>query len=747
MSADRTQAAVSSKSRVARRRAFRQAFDRLEDRRLMATFAVTNANESGAGSLRAAITSANATPAADVISFNIAGGGVKTINLLNVLTIDQPVTIDATTQPGYAGAPLVRVRNGASVNNGIQVNAANSVVRGLSLTEFSIGITVDQPNVTIRNCYIGLDPTGAAAGNSNDGILVNASANYVVIRDNVISGNGLNGVKLAAQFTVPGSPVTDSAENAIFTGNIIGLDPTGLLVRANGQNGIRLEGGNSVSIGDAGDANRNIISGNALSGVRFSMASSNGQIVNNYFGLDKTGNVKLGNGGSSIVADGAMSLDIGFPGLGNRFGGNAIDLSNSIGNTITENVIGVGVNPAINLGGSGGMSITGNLNSVSNNVVGHMSRGVDLEGSNNTLTGNYVGTLPDGRVAGGSVGVFVTGSGNTLIGNRIAHFSAYGVNVVSGANNTFDNSTFANGQSYYFEAGQNDNLASPTITNISENPSGNYSTNVVFSVPAGSYRVSIYTSDTAGSANGGHTQRLLQTATFTSTGAAATRAYTLPGAGLDTKFLTATLTEMIGANSLGSTSIPSPASIIRGTPNLDVGVFEYEGGHVFKFDFTSVSSASVIPSDLVLRDTATMETYSSNTVANFADGYRFIRNAPLPDGNYEAVIPVGAVSNPYGSNRLAMSFNFHVLAGDANRDGAVDFDDLLILASNYNTTGKTFSQGNFNYDGGGNVNFDDLLILAAKYNTTLAAAASPLVAPGNVDGNDDAGSVGDDVLA
>jgi hypothetical protein len=70
------------------------------------------------------------------------------------------------------------------------------------------------------------------------------------------------------------------------------------------------------------------------------------------------------------------------------------------------------------------------------------------------------------------------------------------------------------------------------------------------------------------------------------------------------------------------------------------------------------------------------------------------------------------------------------LIGDANDDHVVDFNDLVILAQNYNTTGKTWSQGDFNGDG--NVDFDDLALLAQHYNTSLAptpAPAAPRPAP------------------
>lgn len=67
----------------------------------------------------------------------------------------------------------------------------------------------------------------------------------------------------------------------------------------------------------------------------------------------------------------------------------------------------------------------------------------------------------------------------------------------------------------------------------------------------------------------------------------------------------------------------------------------------------------------------------------------------------------------------------YTLAGDANLDRAVNFDDLLIVAQNYNAGigGRTWDQGNFNYNTpdtvAGAVGFDDLLLLAQNYGTSL----------------------------
>ena len=72
----------------------------------------------------------------------------------------------------------------------------------------------------------------------------------------------------------------------------------------------------------------------------------------------------------------------------------------------------------------------------------------------------------------------------------------------------------------------------------------------------------------------------------------------------------------------------------------------------------------------------------------------------------------------------------YTLAGDANLDGTVNFDDLIVLAQNYGGTGKTFATGNLDLSADGSANFDDLIGLAQNYNKslpTLAVVATPTV--------------------
>src|SRR5581483_3289215 len=81
--------------------------EHLEARETPAVFTVTSAADAGPGSLRQAILDANTTPALDTIRFQI-GTGVQVIHPATALPdVTAPVVLDATTQPGFAGAPII----------------------------------------------------------------------------------------------------------------------------------------------------------------------------------------------------------------------------------------------------------------------------------------------------------------------------------------------------------------------------------------------------------------------------------------------------------------------------------------------------------------------------------------------------------------------------------------------------------------------------------------------------------------
>jgi len=158
----------------------------LEQRVLLAVFTVTTIADAGPGSLRQAIVDANAAAGADEIHFNIPGDAVHSIAPLSALpVVSGAVTIDGTTQPGYAGAPRVELNGslarplgtGTALINGLEIAAGGpSVVRGLAINRFAYnGIALDSGAVRSRveACYMGTNAAGTeAAGNGGAGIRV-----------------------------------------------------------------------------------------------------------------------------------------------------------------------------------------------------------------------------------------------------------------------------------------------------------------------------------------------------------------------------------------------------------------------------------------------------------------------------------------------------------------------------------------------------------------------------------------------
>src|SRR5205823_5589370 len=135
--------------------------------------------------------------------------------------------------------------------------------------------------------------------------------------------------------------------------------------------------------------------------------------------------------------------------------------------------------------------------------------------------------------------------------------------------------------------------------------------------------------------------------------------------------------------------------------------------------------------------------FSGNTATVTFPG---LTNGVLDDGNYHLSIAASGVSDTMGSPLINdVSLDFFVLAADANRDRTVNILDFNILATNYNQTPRTFSQGDFNYDS--TVNVLDFNILASRYGTNLppAAGAAPGAGySGNSIGSSDSGTGSED---
>jgi len=252
------------------------------------TFTVTNTNDSGPGSLRDAINSANLSPGNDLIDFNILGVGVQTIfslSQLPPLTDTAGVFIDGLTQPGSnpginppSTCTLMIEINGvnAGVAHGLWVLSPNNIIQGLVINNFQRdGIRIQATpagygtsnNIVYYN-FIGTDPLGnIAQGNGWNQVMYWAGVYIICTPDtlgfaydnfvcwNLISANYAEGVGIAS------CPPGDVAFNWVGD-NYIGTDVTGTIDMGNIHDGVYIgEGAHDNTV------DTNLISGNDFEGV------------------------------------------------------------------------------------------------------------------------------------------------------------------------------------------------------------------------------------------------------------------------------------------------------------------------------------------------------------------------------------------------------------------------------------------------------------------------------------------------
>jgi hypothetical protein len=246
--------------------------------------------DSGPGTLRQAILDANAAPGRDTIAFAIADGA-RTIRPTSALpAILDPVTIDGTTQPEFAGRPIIELDGSvAGTASGLVLDAPGNTVRGLVINRFSAhGIYIRNEDFfealatphgsdLIAGNYIGTDLTGTIGrGNGMDGIAIFRASNNVIggtapSDRNVISGNGLNGIRMQGG-SIPGPiPGTMSfysgADGNTVLGNVIGVDAALTRPLGNAFNGVLISQGAGNTIGGTAPGAGNIIAFNHLAGI------------------------------------------------------------------------------------------------------------------------------------------------------------------------------------------------------------------------------------------------------------------------------------------------------------------------------------------------------------------------------------------------------------------------------------------------------------------------------------------------
>ncbi|MEZ5652839.1 MAG: DUF4347 domain-containing protein [Burkholderiaceae bacterium] len=427
----------------------------------LATYTVTNINDSGAGSFRQAILNANANAGADSVSFSIAGTGIHSITPLSALpVITEQIAIDATTDDSFAAngnKPAIIIDGNDLAADGLIISgsADGSSVRGLVVRDFAgNGITLwsGADNVTIAGNYIGQLTSSGTASVAADAITgvgiwvhgANVTIGGATAADrNILSGNSY-GVYMDSA----------SATGNRVMGNIIGADITGTVDIGNSDSGVIINGGatgNTIGtdlngVNDASEGN--LISGNDDSGIQIWAANAN-FVRGNTIGLtaSKTAaiqntfqGIQIGGGSSSNVIGGTNAN------AANTIGGNGlwgVQIAGGSSNTVQGNFIGTNASASTGIGNTvAGVNLTngtigntiGGTTAAARNIISGNGKGLLIEGSGtsgNLVQGNYIGTTPDGSAALANTGEGVLIQ-NAAVLNTIGGNTANTRNVISG---------------------------------------------------------------------------------------------------------------------------------------------------------------------------------------------------------------------------------------------------------------------------------------------------------------------------
>lgn len=433
-----------------------------------ATYSVTTTADNGddtnptSGSLRAAIITANATPAADTINFSVSG------------TISPPTSLPAITQPliinGYSAtgsaaatssvpATLVVELNGANAGEsgiGLQFSVTsgtctttNCRVLGLAINRFmSAGIRINNGSVGILGNFVGTDINGTSnicgtnptvlCGNINRGILIvgatgNAIGNSTTSNRNIISANLGTGISITG------------GGSATVANNFIGTDKNGTADLGNSQDGVRIVDSSASTIGGGTSASRNIISGNDGNGVSVIQSSNTtsattNTISANFIGVDVNGNTAtlsggfstspVGNSGSGVLISAAGNTVGGLRTTtsantcssacnvisGNRANGVSVSSNFATGNIVSGNNIGVGLDST---------TVIGNRDNgiqISNLASGNTTGGTTLTAGFCNNTCNIIANNGDVNSSSARAGIYIdptAAAANAIRGNSI----------------------------------------------------------------------------------------------------------------------------------------------------------------------------------------------------------------------------------------------------------------------------------------------------------------------------------------
>jgi predicted outer membrane repeat protein len=380
-----------------------------------ATFTVLNTNNTGAGSLRQAVTDSNSAAGSDTIVFDsVVFGTPQTITLASVISIN-PATGDGLTITG-PGANLLTI----SGNNAVRIFnvSANDTasISGITFTQAVTGAIINGGTLTVTNSTFNANTNNGGASEGGGAISTGAGDLLTVIgctfTNNTNTAAGVSGAGGGAIYS--NSPATIT--NSTFTNNMT----------INGAGGGAVDNRDTLTIsGSTFTANSTTFDAQNSRGGAIYVAGTSQLTINNSV---ITGNSAVRDGGGIYYQPNSTStLTI-----------NNSTISNNIANS-DNNTTGNG--GGLYLTGSQPATITGSTINANTSNTGSATTGrgggIDVSSpltlTNSTVSGNTATTSGGGIYASGVSTAIVTIESSTIV-NNTATMDGGGINRASATN-------------------------------------------------------------------------------------------------------------------------------------------------------------------------------------------------------------------------------------------------------------------------------------------------------------------------
>jgi len=351
--------------------------------------------------LRSAIETINLYQISGTIKFDLPGAAPHRIRLTDEL----PIVEYPVTIDGWSQPGWTQAPivwiDGNEIASTIILEGGNSTVQGLVIADFYRHNYVNEYALILKG------ENNAVYGNyigiDPTGTIVMSNRRGLEAHNAQIGGALPHQRNVISGNTLSGI----GAENSVIQNNIVGLDPTGTFKIGSQQYGIT---GSNNLIGGTEPNQRNIVSGISFDGI----AAGDGTVVyGNIVGTDITMSAAIPNG---TGISGYRSIIGGDnPGEGNIVMGNIVGIQ-AYETEVIGNYVGIDDTGTIQISNNRGMESVTNVygnqyidskNIFRNNVVvGNLYNGVQLSQGGNTLYGNYIGVTRDlTPIPNGSSGV------------------------------------------------------------------------------------------------------------------------------------------------------------------------------------------------------------------------------------------------------------------------------------------------------------------------------------------------------